>query len=289
MVKEIVVTGASGFLGKALLRKAASLWPQAKLRPINSPRQGGPDLESADASRKLDEAVRLTAPKRALLIHAAAVVERDGPRAILANAAMAANVAAWAERAGVGYAVLVSSVSVYPFLPREQAQDASPQTSYGLGKLAAELIWRSVLPQDRASIVRVAGILGWQEKPTLFWNRLLTTAARGSPPESLPVVTGGRCLRNFISAEEAGECILQAGFRRLAGPLMAAGSEVLDTRSFVEMVQKLPGSRLRVDWGGNDAADHLIYPASPEFKPYLKPLREILPRLWTQRPSWVLG
>jgi len=285
----MVVTGASGFLGQTLLEAAATTWPDATIVPIHSPRCGGIDLVQPKASEQLAATIPMANSHDAILIHAAATVEWDTPDGFLANAAMAVNVATWARAVGIGFSVLVSGVNVYGPLPIADAQTpCQPTTMYGLGKWAAEQVWRLILPQERTAIVRLAGLWGWQRKPTLFWNRLLLAATHGGWLEERPVVRRSRSRRNYISTLEASECLLRLGIQRMAGLFLAAGLDTVDTGSFVRALQKLSGSRLSVDWQDDGGVDEHLYHPSPELLPWLKPFPEVLSTMWATQPEWVL-
>ena len=288
-MRTVVATGASGFLGQPLLRIAATNWPDATLLPIYSPHRGGIDLAHPDAVEQLGTAFHISNPHDAVLVHAAASVKWSTSAGLLENAAMALNVATWARTTGIGFCVLVSAVNVYPRLPVANVDTpCCPSSLYGLGKWTAENVWRLLLARERSAIVRLAGIWGWQRRPTLFWNRLLLGAVQGSSPESRLVVRRSRSRRNYISTREASDCLLQVGMNRMPGLFLGAGRDTVDTRSFVKALQELPGSNLSVDWQDDGDTDEIIYHPSAELLPWLKPFPDELSTIWAGRPDWVL-
>jgi nucleoside-diphosphate-sugar epimerase len=230
--------------------------------------------------------IRIPHPEETALIHAAAIVELDeSERALSGNAAIAFNVAKWAREAELGFSVLVSSVSVYRSVPKIEAVDTyvEPPNLYGVGKLAAEHVWRILLPEEQRATVRLAGIWGWQSRPTMFWNRLLRAAVHGS---AAPLtVRRGASFRNYISAPESAECLLRLAADKTHGLFLGAGRDTVDTRSFVSAVQELPLSRLEVEWQDDGGRDQSIFTPSPELLPYLKPFPEVLANLWQNRPK----
>lgn len=280
-----MITGASGFLGASLMKAASNLCPEVRVHAIASPRSGGIDLAQPDACERLRSEIPIPHPEEAALIHAAAVVEWDeSERALSGNAAMAFNAARWARDTGVGFYVLVSGVNVYRSVPKIEAVDTyvEPPNLYGVGKLAAEHIWRILLPEEQRATVRLAGIWGWQSRPTMFWNRILQAAVHGS---TAPLtVRRGASFRNYISAPESAECLLRIAAHKTHGLFLGAGRDAVDTRSFVSAVQDLPSSRLDVEWQDDGGRDESIFIPSPELLPYLKPFPEVLANLWRNRP-----
>jgi nucleoside-diphosphate-sugar epimerase len=185
---------------------------------------------------------------------------------------------------------MVSSVSVYSPLPARTPVDAStqPVSPYGLDKLNAEKIWQRMLPAEKTAIARLGGVWGWQRRPTLFWNRLLLAAARGSPPEPIPIVLRKQSWRNYVSASEAGECLIQLAMNRMTGTFLVAGRSPMNTESFVLSLQRLPGSRLVVDWRDDGSCDECLYSFSPEIEPWLQPFENVLSATWAAKPEWLL-
>ena len=285
-MRDLVITGASGFLGASLVEAARTFYPSARVHAISSPRRGGIDLTRPDSFERLRSEIRIPHPEEAALIHAAAIVElNESERALSGNAAIAFNVARWARDAKLGFSVLVSSVSVYPSTSKIEGVEAAvePSTLYGVGKLAAEHVWRILLPEQQRATVRLAGIWGWQSRPTMFWNRILQAAVHGS---AAPLtVRRGASFRNYISAPESAECLLRIAANKTHGLFLGAGRDTVDTRSFVSAVQELPLSRLQVELQDDGGCDQSLFIPSPELLPYLKPFPEVLANLWQNRPK----
>lgn len=287
-MKTVIITGASGFLGQHLHQTAAAWFPHATLIPLASPRHGGLDLTQPQVMQQLTDHIPLPDPQNTLLIHAAAALAWNTPEALVHNAAMATHLATWAASVGLGFCVLVSSVSVWPQRSiAEVATPCGPESLYGLGKWTAEEVWRLQIARDRQAIVRLAGVWGWQPNPTLFWNRLLLAAARGSPPEPRLVIRRDRSLRNYLSVHDASRCLLGIGQQRQAGLWLAAGRDAISTASFLEALQALPGAQLHVTREDDGVSDAVIYQPSPELLPWLSSFASELDRMWSSRPAWV--
>jgi nucleoside-diphosphate-sugar epimerase len=261
--------------------------PGARVSPLPSPRHGGVDLTHPDAPARLTTAFPVRNPEAAALIHAAAAVDWDGRDGFLSNAAMAFNVATWARSMRIGFCALVSSVSVFGARPRASADSpCEPTTAYGLGKWTAERSWALLLPEAQRAVVRLAGLLGWQRRPTLFWNRLLLTAA-GVASEAPPIVRRGASRRNYVSVDEAAACIVGLVAARRPGTYLVAGRDVVDTRAFVAALGALPGASLAVEWRDDGGADEMIYEPSPPLVAWLRPFAAELPAMWARRPAWL--
>ncbi len=238
---------------------------------------------------RLSTDLQIDDPAGTALLHAAAAIQATTPGSA-ANETMAAQLAQWAHSVGIWFSVMVSSVSVYTPLPARTPADGAtePVSAYGLDKLNAERVWRRILPAHKTSVVRLAGVWGWQRRPTLFWNRLLLAAARGSPPEPRPVVLRKRSWRNYVSVYEAAECLIQLTMNRMSGTFLVAGRSPMNTEGFVRLLQQLPDSRLVVDWRDDGVRDECLYSFSSEIKPWLQPFENILSAMWAAKPEWLV-
>ena len=290
--RAAVFTGATGFLGTALVTCAPALFDD--VRAVTSGRSASTgnavpiDLAQPEAAVRLADSFRFERPESAVVVHAAGLVDNseDGR---CQNASMARQVAMWVRDSGVRTSIFVSTVSVYPDLPRVRLDSPlQPSTIYGIGKLEAEREWTNVLGKENTCIVRLGGIWGWQRRPTLFWNRMLLLAARGSELGAEPAIPSKGGVRNHVSVGEVATCLLQFAKRGQRGVYLLAGSDTLTIGDFARALEALPGSRLRVRLQDvSSSADEYVCEPSPEVLPYLQPFRKVLSEEWRRRPQWV--
>jgi nucleoside-diphosphate-sugar epimerase len=276
-MRTLIVTGATGFVGREIVARAERT---GRWRVIGLSRATGFDLAAPEAGEQLRR-LDIGDPAETVLIHSAARIEYDSQAAVIANAAMAVSTAQWARELGIVHQVLVSSVAVLPILnPADRRQ---PATLYGVGKAAAEHSWRVLLPPSSLAVVRLAGVWGWQDPPGMFWNRLLLQAVRGSA--TVPVINRRHSRRNYLSVHDAARVLLHVADARLHGVYLAAGRDTLDNAQFVEALQRLPDSRLTVEWRDDGGHDEVLYDCSPEVSALLASFAEQLVALWSERPE----
>ncbi|WP_317493599.1 NAD(P)-dependent oxidoreductase [Haloechinothrix sp. LS1_15] len=225
------MTGA-GLVGTEVARLAAARGDEVALldarpgRGYVAWRLGStPHLIRADVSDPLavDAAVGGAVPD--VIVHTAAVVGRRCYRspalATRINVAGTATVVEAAIRHGVGRVVLLSSLAVYawdrlsPHEPVTEAEPVEPRSLYGVTKLAAESVGRSLagarLPSGRLSVsaLRLAGVYG----PGQYKGGSAVGAAlAGAVAEAVrvgetrvPTMLGGR---EYLHARDAAVAVL---------------------------------------------------------------------------------
>ena len=284
-ITHVIVTGSTGLLGRAVLQAAPVMLPGVEVRELCSARHGGVDLCDEAACERLLRECPLPHPQGTVLLHCAADISWTGQAVVENNFRMAVNTARWARQSGVAFSVCVSSVSVFePGSRISMESPCLPRTPYGMGKLAAEFAWRALLEPDRQGIVRLAGLLGWQREPAMFWNRLLKRAAedgKGETPESEfnPAST-----RNYLTAPEAARCLLRVAMGHHADIHLAAGAGAVTALEFMRRLEQLRDAPLPAV-SGAPVDDVILYEPSPLVRPWLMPWEASLEELWEQRPA----
>ena len=226
--RSVLVTGAGGFLGAAVVRRLVALGARVRawLGPAPAPGLSPPppgvavdhgDITDAAAiDRQLDgvgcvyhlagppsAAASFAAPSAYLRIHAggtAAVLER-----------------CLAHR--TPRLVYVSSAEVYgaASAPVDEDHPRSPRSPYGIAKLAAELCLEACAPDGSgvlATIVRPFSVYGPGAAPASLIGTVIAAVLRGESP----VLADLRPVRDYCFVDDAADGIVRAGCREAAAP-----------------------------------------------------------------------
>jgi dTDP-4-dehydrorhamnose reductase len=254
-VPTLLVTGASGYLGGALCRRAIGEgWtvvgtyrthrPDAAARPL---RAVALDVRDGPA---VDALVRAAAPDAVL--HTAYVQHGDAASDV--NAGGAANVARAAQAAGARL-VHVSSDAIFRGdgdRPLREEDPAEPVTPYGATKAAAEPAVAAAHPG--ALIVRTSLLYGGPGRAPSPHEELALAAARGE--REVAFFTDE--IRSPIQVDDLAAALLE-----LAGPEHAAQAGPLHVGG-ADAVSRLELARLIVTARGQDPAGLRGRPAPPD-------------------------
>lgn len=216
MARRLLVTGATGGLGAALVRAARARGHAVVAMGRSAEKAGAlEELGAAFVSADLAEADDLAPLVAGIdsVIHAAALSASWGPREafVRANVSATARLLDAARAAGCRRFVFISSPSIFAsFRDRENigidAAPADPSLNhYARTKLAAE---QMVLAADSADMaccaIRPRALVGSGDRVIL--PRLAALAAR----RRMPLPGGGRALVEFTDLRDAAEAILRA-------------------------------------------------------------------------------
>lgn len=164
----ILVTGAAGFVGRALMRHLA-----ATGRPhLGVDRDAGPGGRRLDVTDAAMCRVLLAEVRPRAIIHAAAITPADAAPATIAhtiavNVAGSANILAAALASGVARVVVASSSGVYGAAAGGPIAEDDPldlANAYAASKRAAELA-AAAAPQGFAVAARIGPVYGPDETP----------------------------------------------------------------------------------------------------------------------------
>jgi dTDP-4-dehydrorhamnose reductase len=235
----LLVTGGSGYLGRALLRGAE---PPLVATHLTSPAAGVPgaewmrvDVRDAAAVERAFAAVRPAA-----VIHTA--YRQEEPDAWDTNVLGAANVARAAAQAGARL-VHVSTDLVFDGKaerPYTEEDEPAPATPYGRTKLEGEREVRAAYPE--ALVVRTSLMVGGAEPGRQ--ERLVLAAARGE--SDIAFFEDER--RSPVLVDDLAAALVELAGRRERGLLHVAGPEAVsryDLARLIAAAHGLPSGRLR--------------------------------------------
>jgi nucleoside-diphosphate-sugar epimerase len=248
---HVVVTGASGNVGTALLRRFAHERPSwsvtgiCRRRPESGERAyDRVDWVQADISRTAAEEDLLPAMAGAdAVVHAAWLIQPSRDRALLerTNVHGSRRVLAAARAAGVGHVVHLSSVGAYSPGPKDRAvseswrTDGVPSSAYSRDKAAVERMLDAVSRSAASPVVtRVRPALVFQrdaasEIARYFLGPLVPRRSLGRHRAPvLPVPP--RATFQAVHADDLADALLRVIDRGAAGAFNVAGDPVITPR-----------------------------------------------------------
>ncbi|MFA5800454.1 MAG: NAD(P)-dependent oxidoreductase [Candidatus Peribacteraceae bacterium] len=260
MARTVIVTGAAGFLGKAVVRRLKK--DGYLVLPLDRVKTGETkeiiiDLADKDLFANLSKL-----PKADAIVHLAAVVafEDKENNLFVPNVIATAELARWAKDLGA-YFIFASSITVHGVKTAliDRSTGINPDTAYARSKwLGEELVRAAGLDH---LILRISGIYGQNGPAHLGLNRAIDQALRGKAPT---LVGAGEAKRNYVYVNDLAAMIADAVGRKITGTHLAAGPEPVTIADLLKDICAilLPGQD-PIRQKGETGADQIIEP-SPE-------------------------
>lgn len=268
---SIVLTGASGFIGRAVLSELLEFRDEDVVTLGRTP-------TDADAARVRNVHWDMIAgPPPAVegpvtcVVHMAAhadFVDRSLGPVFADNLSAATSLACWAAAKGALF-VFASTVGIHGRSGSVGAgSPLDPQDDYTLSKWASEVAIRAVT--TRSVCLRIGGVFGVDGPAHLGLNRALTEAVRRG---TVPTIKGpGRALRNYICAQDVARWIRHLIDARTSTPdpmhetVYVAHTEIMSIRDYITAIAEVVCGSAPDEAPGAEGGDFTVVPDATPFE-----------------------
>lgn len=245
MAQRVLVTGASGLIGRHIvaeaLRRGADVHATGRGEPSSHTTWHRADmLDRADIGRVIAVA------KPAIVVHSAWITAHGKFWAAIENVEWAAAAVALAEEAfangatrfvGVGTGAEYAGDVAMPL--DERASRIAPETLYASAKDTARRALEVLAAANKRSFAwgRVFMLYGAGEHPARLVSSLSRAFVRGEPAK----MSSGRAVRDFMDARDVGSGIAALALSNVQGCVNVASGEPVLIRSVAETIARLSG------------------------------------------------
>ena len=233
MRERVLITGASGFIGSALLRRLADTkWEAISLNRSSRTLKNEVVLDFCDE----DFYVKLNSlPRVDAVVHLGARIGWDGSSRsdlFVPNVLATAELVRWSNKVGA-YLIFASAAIICGLGNTYIKSDSKPKfdSDYGYSKwLAEELIKMSGV---KYTIMRIGGAFGRNGPKHLSLNLSIDNALNGIRPIQYGA---GNQKRNYIYVEDLADILLYCLENRIEGTHLVAGSNINTISEMLETI-----------------------------------------------------
>lgn len=261
MCAAILVTGASGFIGKYVVRKLTELghevtalkYEQERIFADSAIREVRANLGSR---LFLDESKENLGPVDAV-IHLAADTRIPGNYdSFLNNLNCSWNALKLAERAHAHKLLYLSSIPIIGkpcSIPISEDHQAKPDTMYHMSKYFSEMLFSNCLKEGiKLDILRIASPLGVGMHQTTFVYNTLKKCKRN---DTIELYGQGTRIQNYIDVRDVVRAILLALEPDVDGLFLLPGAGSLSNRELAEKCVRITGSKSEIVFSSCDDSE----------------------------------
>lgn len=254
MNKNIIITGATGFVGSNLVSTFLE-----NDRVYSLGRAGSTKCENVYWNLK-DNLKNIILPCNIdTIIHCAAIVGEDSyskKEYIEVNLISTLELLEYCKNTGITQFVYISTGGVYGFgkSPFHEADKPNPQGIYNLSKYFSEELCNQYRDKLKITVLRIFFPYGKGQKRRLISN-LIDKIKRG---EKITLNNDGMPLINPIYVGDLCAIVKNVVYRRLQGTFNVCGNEILSIKELCEIIsQKLQVENVKFNFNGKEVQNIL--------------------------------
>lgn len=257
MKKRVLITGASGFIGRYVVKKFLEKKYNviALVHAKHSDFDADVQVIEADIS---EESIIASAAEKIkqcdVLVHLAANLDMKGSdETISVNCMGTYHLIRLAALLSVQKFIYISSIPVIgnpKFLPVTEEHPIAPATLYHISKYMGEQMLNSLCPPDMETVIlRIPSPIGVGMSEHNYLSFLLNKFKKNEPVELF-----GQGLRrqNYIDVRDIASAILCATEAPATGLFLIAGKQEISNRDFAFLCKEITNSQSEITWGKRD-------------------------------------
>ncbi len=259
--KNIAVTGASGFLGRVVLRKLIQKgYRVTVLDSSGSTYPEGVQVVSGNLFKKTDYS-KLTA-NSTVLIHLAGQIEQGKTTMLQGNTDTTRNLLRSLSKSPIKKIIFASSVAVYGSSQTkifDESATCKPDTEYGKSKLRAEKLivnWSS-RNDKKYAILRFFSLYGYENRKGFVYKLFMHLF-----DSSEVLITGdGKQERDLVWVEDAADAIILALKRNVSGVYNIGTGKNYSLLRIIDLMEKIANKKCHIKFvmGDKEKVANIYY------------------------------